>query len=139
MTRHHIFYLIISVVLFTSCVNNNLQNSTAVVTQEPKWMDNPYIEHDKFASIGCAYKHINGRTAQKKLAIARAIDELATQTKVRVQSVNLNKKSVSNGVMKRSTTDMSSLQSVDNISISTKIKDTYETKDGEICVWVVSR
>ena len=130
---------VISVVLFTGCANSLINNDTSVINQEPKWLLDPYIEQDKYAAVGCSKIHFNGVTAQEKLAVSRAIDKIATQKRVTVDNVTLRRKSTSNGYAGNSSSDSSSLQSVEKLAVSTKTKAIYTKKNGEICVWVVSR
>ena len=130
--------IILSALLFAGCVSPRNSNITKQNT-EPKWLLDPYIENDKIAAIGCAKRHFKGKEAQKNLAISRAIDRIAIQNSVIVDNVTLRKKKISNGLRGASTTSSSSLQTVDNVKISTKTKAIYTKKDGEICVWVVQR
>ena len=96
-------------------------------------MDNPQREaNEKITAVGCATKHYKGIAAQKKLALSRAIDEIAMQTKTTVSNTVLRKKS--NGY---TSTKISSLQSVNDLKLKTKIMAYYTKPDGDICVWVV--
>jgi hypothetical protein len=130
--------LIVSVMLFSGCTS---LNNTTVTKQniEPKWLINPYIDNDKIAAIGCARIHFKGKEAQKDLAIARAIDRIAMQNNVTVDNVTARQKNSYNGERTRSSASSSSLHTVDNVSVSTKVKAIYNKKDGEICVWVVQK
>jgi len=130
--------IIVSVMLFQGCIPHN---NTTVTKQkiEPKWLLDPYTDGDKIAATGCARQHFKGITAQKNLAIARAIDRIATQKSVIVQNVTARQKSISNGRKGLSSSSSSSLHTVENIKISTKTKALYTKQNGEICAWVVSR
>ena len=131
--------LIVSVMLFTGCIKQ--QNNTPVTKQnvEPKWLIDPYVDNDKIAAVGCARKHFKGKEAQKDLAISRAIDRIATQNQVTVNNTTLREKSSSNGRRGNSSSQSTSLQSVNNVKVSTKTKAIYTKQDGEICAWVVQR
>lgn len=126
--------LIVTILLLGGC---SLTNNKMVINQVPKWLNNPYIEKDDVAAVGCAGIHFKGESAQKKLAISRAIDDIATQYKVKIDNVTLRKKSIYNGMKGSSSTQSSSLHSIDNLELKTKIKDIYKKTNGEICVWVV--
>ena len=130
--------VIISLLLFSGCVpvNNSIVKKEP---SEPKWLQDPYLENDKIAATGCAKRHFKGISAQKDLAVSRAIDRIATQNSVIVDNVTLRKKSVSNGIRETSSASSSSLQTINNVKISTKNKAFYTKADGEICVWVVQR
>lgn len=133
-----IISLIVSVMLLSGCVPHN---NTTVTKQntEPKWLLNPYIDDDKIAAIGCARIHFNGIEAQKDLAISRAIDRIATQNSVIVDNVTYRQKSSKNGNKADSSSNSSSLHTVEKIKIKTKTKAMYTKPSKEICVWVVQR
>lgn len=114
---------------------SSLQNKT--VAKEPLWLDDPQKEaNGKLTAVGCATKHINGEVAQKKLAVQRAIDEIAMQKKTKVQTVTYNTKTTTSFDV-TSKTQSSSLHEVQDVSLSTKIIEYYKKPDGDICVWVV--
>ena len=133
-----IFLVIVSVMLFTSCIHKNNTTVTKKV-QEPKWLLNPYLDNDKVAAIGCSQIHFRGIEAQKNLAISRAIDRIAAQNSIIVDNVTYRQKSISNGRKANSKSTSSSLHSVDNVKVSTKIKAFFTKKNKEICVWVVQK
>jgi len=130
--------IIVSVMLFQGCVP---QNSTTVTKQntEPKWLLDPYLDDDKIAAVGCSLIHFKGVSAQKKLAISRAIDEIARQNSVIVENTTYRKKSSNKGRRGISSSNSSSLHTVDKVNISTKTKALYTKPDGEICAWVAQR
>jgi len=128
--------LVVSVMLFTGCAVNN--NTTVTKEIEPKWLNNPYYKNDKIAAIGCAKIHFRGEEAQKDLAISRAIDRIATQHKVTVDNVTLRKRTISN-MGKSSSSNSSSLHTVDKLTISTKVNDVFKKSNGDICAWVVQK
>ena len=138
MTKKMNIIAFVTVLLFSGCVTDKYLNNKTVSNGVPKWIDDPYIDGDEIAAVGCSLPHFNGKEAQKKLAISRAIDQVAAQKRVKVQNVKLMKKSV-NGINRSSSMDSSSLQSVDGVLISTKIKAIFTKKNGEICAWVISR
>ncbi len=112
-------------------VQQSLQNKT------PAWLDDPQKEaNGKLTAVGCALRHINGEVAQKKLALQRAIDEIAMQKKTKVQTVNYTTKTMT-ASDKTSKTQSSSLQEVENVEVSTKVMEYYMKPDGDICVWIV--
>ncbi|PIF03830.1 MAG: hypothetical protein CSA86_04820 [Arcobacter sp.] len=126
--------VVVSILLFQGCVSKN-----KTLVTEPKWLLDPYIQNDKVAAVGCAKRHFKGIEAQKNLAISRAVDRIAIQNRVIVENATLRRKSISNGRRGTSSSSSSSLQTVDKVKVSTKIKDMYTKPDGEICVWVVQR
>jgi len=130
--------VVVSATLFLGCGSSN---NTTIPNKdnEPKWIQNPYINNDKIAAIGCSQIHFKGIEAQKKLAISRAIDRIATQTSVIVDTVTYRQKNSSNGQKSSSILSSSSLHTVKTREISTKTKAMYTKPDGEICAWVVQK
>ena len=124
--------------LFQGCIP---QNNITVAKQniEPNWLLDPYIDGDKIAAVGCAQKHFKGIAAQKDLAIARAIDRIATQNSVIVDNITARKKSSLKGRRGTSSSTSSSLHTVKNVQISTKTKSLYTKQNHEICAWVIQR
>ena len=130
---------LISLVLalsFSGCIP--LKSVSPQNDGEPAWLLDPYTAGDKIAAVGCAAKHFKGVEAQKKLAISRAIDQIATQNSVTVNNVTLRKREV-NSMGGNSGMNSTSMQSVDNVNISTKVKALYTKDNGDICAWVVQR
>ena len=126
-----------SVMLLTGCTAS-LDSIIVPANNSPQWLKDPYYKNDKIAAVGCSPIHFKGVEAQKKLAISRAIDQIAVQKKVTVSNVTLRQRSSQNGGFSNSkSTSSSSLQSVDNLVISTKVKELYTKQNGDICAWVV--
>ena len=129
-------YLISVVFLFYGC---QVVPEKKVISSEPKWMLDPYVDDDKIASIGCAGEHFKGKSAQKQLAISRALDAIAKQNKVIVNNITINSKKYSGSNQIESSSNSYTTQKVDNVKISTKVKAVYNNPNGDICVWVVQR
>jgi hypothetical protein len=129
-------FLFSFILLLSGCaITNNLISSK----KEPSWLLDPYTDGDKYAATGCAKKHFKGEEAQKNLAISRAVDRVASQVKITVDNATYRQKSINNGKRGSSSSQSSSLQTVDNVAISTKTKAIYKKTNGEICAWVVKR
>ena len=109
------------------------------VSNTPKWLDDPYVDNDSVAAVGCARAHYDGIPGQKKLAVANAIDEIASQVNTTVQNVTTRTKKYNDGVNMGDTQDSSSLHSVSKMSLQTKIKAYYTKNNGEICAWVIQK
>jgi len=125
-------------IIFSGCaVTDKLLNNSS--NSEPQWLLDPYYDNDKIAASACAKEHINGVEAQKKLAISRAIDQIATQKRVTVDNATYRQKTSSNGRIGNSSSQSSSLQTVDKVSVSTKTKAIFKKQNGDICAWVVGR
>lgn len=134
--RRFQFLSIVSVLLLSGCANNSALNTKPVTidSNQPAWISNPYIglSKDSIAAVGCARVHFKGVAAQKKLAISRAIDEIATEVKTTVNNVTLTK-----NVNGSSSIDSTSLQSANNVKLKTRVLGTYVDVNGNMCVRVV--
>lgn len=119
----------VSVLIFAGCS----QHSNIQKESKPNWLTNVSHIEGKLSAIGCSHIHMKGEDEQKKLAISRAIEQIALQKSTTVD-VATYRKSVNNGLKKD--TQSSSLQAT-QATISTKVIDTYKDKNGKICVLVV--
>lgn len=130
-------YLFLSALVFwmSGCIPQNIMQDSQpkqATNNPPQWLNDPNFIKDKRNAVGCAYTHVNGENEQKKLAISRAIEQIALQKNTQVNVVTYRKKT-SNGTASNET---SSLQSVDGQNLSTKVIDTYKDHDNKLCVLV---
>ncbi len=93
MVTKKIFFTItalsLSAVLFNGCVNNQNPSATKTVkkNQKPEWILNPNLG-GKIGAVGVAGNTYDLKPSTKrKLAIQRALDELAMQKGVKVELV----------------------------------------------------
>jgi len=133
MNKKIFFFILISFV-FIGCTNINQPNSATVSNNnKPKWLDNPQkFSNGKITAVGCAGLHYKGVNAQKKLAVQRAIDEIAMQVRTKVSKVSLRHRTNHS-----SSSSSSSLQEVNNVNVSTKIMEYYKNQSGDICAWLI--
>ena len=76
-----IIFIFILIFLFScSSTNKNIQNN-----EKPKWITEG--TYDGKSAIGIARLHIKGKNAQRKIAISRAIEEIAMQMGTKVSTV----------------------------------------------------
>jgi uncharacterized membrane protein len=129
-----LFLMILLIINFTACTKNNPNNKKVInINNEPKWMTDPVKEaNGKITAIGCSARHYKGIQAQKKLALQRAIDEIAMQINTKVSKISLNRRSNIS-----SSTSSTSLQEVNEENVSIKVMKYYITKNGDICVWII--
>ena len=125
--------LILILLFFVSCSSTyvNIDNLT------PSWILNPQTS-SKLSAVGCSQIHIKGIHAQKKLAIARAIEQIALQKNTKVDVLSYRKKTIIGNNKVSRLNETSSIQE-SHESIKTRIKDFYTNNDKEICVWVEER
>lgn len=131
---------LIFAILFIGCSNtpSPIIVQKVKINKEPSWLLNPQTS-SKIAAVGCSQIHMNGVSAQKKLAISRAVEQIALQKKATIEVQSSRIKSRTNGSTNTSRQSVtSSVQSV-KTTLSTRVKDFYTNKDKEICAWVEER
>lgn len=113
-------------------------SSTPQKVREPSWVSNPSVS-DKIAGIGICGTHIHGKTAQRNLAVKRAIDEIAAQIGVTVNNVSLvSTKGNSSGAS--TSIESYSLQSVEGKVVSAIIKGSWkDPQTDELYIWMVTK
>ena len=130
--------ILCTTLLLAGCAQNNPQ-TPQTKNGEPAWILNPQIDSNgKLAGSGCSKIHYKGVPSQKKLAISRAIEQIAIQKRVKVKSIAYRQKTNQNGQVS-SKVQTSSLQEVENVSLSTHIKEIYTKDNGDICAWVIEK
>lgn len=110
-------------------------NDTNAYRARPDWVYNP-SGVDYIGGVGYSGVHINGKSGQRKLAVSRAIDEIARQLGVKVDSVVSTKldgdKSGSFSKM-----NVFSVQTVKGEAFSAIITDMWEDSEkGELYVYM---
>jgi len=98
----------------------NLGNDNGICETTPKWVNQPPVEEGKVYGVGIAPPNFKGDAVQRKSAIAKAIDQIASQKHTVVNSQIASRSAVYN---KSATHSMSavSFQSVNGQNISAKI------------------
>lgn len=131
---HHWKYLQIIILagLCFACASK----TPAPDVQRPEWFFNPDLS-DKPGGVGIAGPHINGLHAQKKLAVKRALNELAKQLGVEVESTT---ELISKGSSDRAQTRQRvySVQTVKGKVVRAKLKEIWQDpRTKELFVWMV--
>jgi len=116
--------LSLSTIVMVGCTMPSLSKKTdtnnGICQSEPKWVLNVPKKPNKIYGIGIAPQNFNGIAAQRKSAIAKAINEIASQLKTVV-----NSQTVSNTVMydknAHHSFNTTSFQTVNGESVSAKI------------------
>lgn len=91
----------------------------------------------KTGGVGIAGPHINGVSAQRELAVQRAIDDIGRQLGVTVSSIS---KVASTGSKQGVQTQMTSysIQTVSGKTVRAKIMEFWEDPEtGKLYVWMV--
>ena len=122
-------------IFFAGC-NENVAPAKEKLTARPAWINNPNID-GVIGSIGSSGPHFKGPAYQRKLAISRALDELAMQRGVEISLVAKREETANNDNI-NSSSDIKSQQNVTNTNITAHIEATYTDPDtNELFVWMV--
>jgi len=122
-------------ILFIIGCSNHSNKAPGVV--EPSWLYKPNLNGKKGA-VGSSKPHFKGKTAQRRVAISRALDELAIQSGVEVESIIMRKeKSSSLGVS--SLTLIQSTQKTKGVIITAHIEEVWtDPRNKEIYIWLIA-
>ncbi len=82
----------ISLLFLFGCTNLTNKNSTKeIITIEknsiPQWFFNPTMDIYKYGGVGVSGRSTKGLSGQREIAIAKAINEIAMQMGVKVDSI----------------------------------------------------
>ena len=92
----------------------------------------------KIGGLGIANRHLGGKSAQRKLAISRALDEIASQLGTKVSNQTIRQESVVNG-SSSSTMQVYSFQTTDGKIVKAKVKNScYDSRTQELYIWMVT-
>jgi len=104
--------------------------------QKPNWIDYPSSDL-LIGAVGSAMPHFQGKTAQRRLAISRAIDELAQQSGVQVQSTIIRKES-REGSLTQASAEVYTIQNSEDKTIQAHIEAVWtHPRTQEIYVWLL--
>jgi|SaaInlStandDraft_4_1057021.scaffolds.fasta_scaffold50229_1 hypothetical protein len=104
---------------------------------EKSWMYTPSY-NGKSGAVGSSRMHVRGRAEQRKLAISRALDELATQMGVKVKNITLVQASADRS---GSNTNIDTIShQTANTKVNAYIKEVcHDTYRDEIFIWMVAK
>lgn len=106
------------------------------VKPPPKWISNPY-QNGKIGAVGSAKIHFKGDAEQRRLAISRALDELAHQQGVEVTSQILRKEK-SDAFAASSESEVYSFQKNSGEVIHAHIEAVWkDPRNGELFIWMI--
>jgi PBP1b-binding outer membrane lipoprotein LpoB len=133
--------ILLGAVLLTGCIPSSTPTPTVThsdnaPSSQPKWVYET-SKDGKMGGVGISKPHFNGKTAQRMLAISRALDEIAKQMGVEVSTIQ---KISTVGNSDNSTTNLESysFQTTNGKVISAKIQSFWEDKTtDELYVWMV--
>lgn len=116
-----------TILSFSACSVKSQKDEVVVMGGKPIWIDNPHGHpkvQGKIYGLGSAIENIDGEEAQKQKAISVAIDKIARQKGVKVNSSLSQIKKVE-GNTQSSSTSSYSLQTVEGKIVSSKMVDSW--------------
>ncbi len=93
-TFSHYFFLFIILTVFSGCVSSHYEK-IALNTNMPDWVLHP-SKNGVVGGVGYCAAHVNGINGQRELASKRAIEEIARQKGVYVDSIMVVSSKASN-------------------------------------------
>ncbi|MGE4265969.1 MAG: hypothetical protein AB7F25_00905 [Deferribacterales bacterium] len=108
-----------------------------LINGKPEWFYHP-SDGSSIGGVGVSGIHVDGKTGQKTLAMQRALEEIARQMGVKVQSFS-SLKSVSDSTGSAVSGESSSFFTVDGSEVKARIKAMWEDPyTEELYVWMVT-
>ena len=106
-------------IFLTGCgiSDNSVSKEKGICYSTPDWVNKSYVSKNKIYGVGVAGENINGFAAQRKSAISKAVSEIASQLKVKVNNRFESITDSGNGSAAQSYT----FQTVDNQVVNAKI------------------
>ena len=128
-----ILYLVL-IVFLSSCAKQTVKSSN-----KPSWLIDLGSYSNRFVATGCSGIHARGLDAQKKLATSRAVDKLAMQKGVVVNTVMDNKVKRNNGAIISSTYKSKSSHRTSNIKVKFNVlKSYFDEQNKDYCILIES-
>jgi hypothetical protein len=116
--------LSLSTLIMVGCTTPNFSNTNektdGICLSEPNWVLHPPVKEGKIYGIGIAPPNFNGKAAQRKSAISKAVSEIASQLKTVVNSQTVDSSVLHNKSANHSMSSVS-FQTVNGQKVSSKI------------------
>jgi hypothetical protein len=128
--------ILVTMVFFTACTatTQEIKKDT-----KPEWITNYNVDDKYYHGVGKSGVHINGEDGQRKLALERAITDVAYQMKTEIEIDSVNQSNL-NGQQKSIRFEDISHQHIKKTSIQVKIKEVWKDNlNGDLYVWVVKK
>lgn len=104
----------------------------------PEWVFRPAMT-GKPGGVGISGPHVQGVSAQRNLAISRAVDEIASQMGVKVQNV-LTTSTTASQDHSASRQQSYSIHTVDGQTIQAEIREIWhDSETNQLYVWMVTK
>lgn len=129
--------LLLSLIGCTNNASTQINKSIYDTNGYPKWIANPTLNGKySYGAAGCAARSYKGPNDQRKLAVQRAIEELAAQIETQVVSKTISQDTITNQsvLYKSETTSTYNI----NKNVSGKIMDTWkDDRNNQLYIWMV--
>jgi len=126
-------FLLCCLLLFSGC---SVSKPTLAKGEKPSWILHPN-ESGRIGAVGQCGRHYDGASMQRKVAIARAIDELAMQGEVIVHSEIYVATDV-HGAHASHTSKSKTYIAANGVSVKAYIKEIYfDEKKETLYVWLI--
>jgi hypothetical protein len=136
------YIVILATLLVAGCSTANLPliGGEKLVNGVPVWVNSPKAGKNEVVGIGIAPKNMKGRQAQRKSAVSKAIDEIASQLGTTVNSVVKTAAHSDSSGNASSSMSAYSFQTVDGKVVQAFIKKTYRNpKTGVLYIMMVGK
>jgi hypothetical protein len=133
-----LFKITLIITIITSIIGCNNSPKPVVESSKPTWIVNP-MQNGKVGAVGVAGRTYDQRiSTQRKLAIQRALDELALQQGVKVELSMQKKEHVTNNIVSTKMDTSSKYKTTNSNAITAHIEDVWQDKiTGELYIWLV--
>jgi hypothetical protein len=113
------------------------QQSAIKTDSRPAWFYTPN-QNDKIGGVGICGMHIKGSSAQRELAISRAIDEIARQLGVKVSNI-LKTSSTSSDTGHSASLESYSIHTVEGKTVTATIAGAWnDPATDELYIWMLT-
>ena len=138
----HMKKILTSIILAVFCLTFSgcfaeKSDGVKLIQGKPEWFYHP-SDGSNIGGVGVSGIHVDGKTGQKTLAMQRALEEIARQMGVKVQSFS-SLKSVSDSSGSAVSGESSSFFTVEGNEVKARIKAMWEDSyTGELYIWMVT-
>lgn len=104
---------------------------------EPLWLAKPNL-NGKTGAVGSSKPQFKGKTVQRRVAISRALDELAQQSGVEVGNIMMRNEKV-NSIGASYSTQVQSTQRTSGVTVHAHIEEVWtDPRTKEMHIWLVA-
>lgn len=132
----HRLTVIFVILLFMGCAAANAPKST-MVDGKPHWYWKPSCD-GAIGGVGEAGFNVNGASAQRQLAIARAIEDIALQKGVTVKNIQSIAHNADSSGKSFTNLESYSVHTIDGQTVRAQVREIWkDPQTGRLVAWVV--